>query len=635
MVQSAARIGDLLARAREFPTSPGVYLMKDSAGVVIYVGKAANLRSRVSSYFGTSSDGRPQTEFLVRRVAEIEYIVTTTEKEAFLLENALIKQHRPRYNIRLRDDKTYLSLRLDPSEKWPRLQAVRRRRADGALYFGPYTSSQAMRETLRTILNIFPIRSCSNRTFLNRTRPCILYEIGKCCGPCTLNVDPAYYARLVQDVVLFLRGGKTELIERLKREMMEKAKNLEYEEAARIRDRIAAIQKTVERQGIAYGPAVNRDVIVAVREGGRYVAMAFQYREGILTGRREFDLPDFGQTEGEILKGVISRLYDEAERIPGEIFLSAEPEDRALVEQWLAEKRGRSVRLRVPKRGEGRRAVDLALENAGRRLRDKLEAGRDAESVLADLAAALRLPAPPERIECFDISNIQGSLAVGSMVQFVDGAPNKSAYRHYKIRTVEGSNDYAMMYEVLSRRYRRLIESGRPLPDLILVDGGKGQLNVAVQVMKDLGASQAPLRAIAKARASEEKGRRQSEERFFIPGRKNPVTFEPGSPALLLLQHIRDEAHRFAITYHKKLRRKQTLRSLLEEMPGIGEARKRALLRAFGSLARIREASVEELARVPGMTPRLAADLHRFLTELGGPDKSAREADERVSDVAQ
>jgi len=618
MSQTQTHCGNLLARAHEFPTSPGVYLMKDVAGEVLYVGKASNLRARVSSYFRAAPDERVQTEFLVRRVASLDYMVTETEKEAFLLENALIKKHRPRYNIRLRDDKTYLSLRLDPRDQWPRLWMVRRRANDGALYFGPYTSSQAMRETVRTIINIFPICSCHERFPPSRTRPCLNYEMGTCCCPFVKPVDPAYYHRLVQDVILFLRGSKTEVVERLKREMKEKAGRMEYEEAARIRNQIASINLTIERQRIAVGPGVNRDVIATVAEGGRHFALVFPYRGGVVADRREFELPDFGQGEGEILRGVISQLYRLPEAIPEEIFLSAQPDDRELLKQWLAETRGRSVRLHVPQRGEGRALVDLALQNARQRLHDRLESGRNIEAILAELRTKLRLPAAPERIECFDISNIQGSLAVGSMVQFVAGAPNRSAYRHFKIRTVEGANDFAMMHEVLSRRYRRLIESGQPLPDLILVDGGKGQLNVAVQVMKEIGSPDVSLRAIAKSRlVGEKQSRRRSDERVFIPGQKNPVSFPPGSPALLLLQHVRDEAHRFAITYHKKLRRQRSLRSLLEELPGIGEARKRALLRAFGSLERIREASVEDLARVPGMNAALAADLQRFLADFG------------------
>jgi excinuclease ABC subunit C len=626
MSPTESRAENLLARAHEFPASPGVYLMKDTAGEVLYVGKAANLRARVSSYFGPTPDERPQTEFLVRRVAALDYIVTETEKEAFLLENALIKQHHPRYNIRLRDDKTYLSLRLDPREQWPRLQMVRKRRADGALYFGPYTSSQAMRQTFRTILGIFPLCSCRDKPGRPRTRPCLMYEMGLCCCPLYRNVDPAYYAQLVQDVIQFLRGNRAEVVARLKREMDEKSAQMNYEDAAHIRDRVAAVNLTIERQRIAVAPAVNRDVIAAVSEGGRHLVMVFLYRGGVVADRREFDLPDFGQTEGEILRGAASQLYSLPEAIPDEVFLSAEPDDRAVLESWLAETRGRAVRLHVPQRGEGRSLVDLALENARQRLHDRLESGRDTETALADIRSKLRLPTLPERIECFDISNIQGSLAVGSMVQFVGGAPNRSAYRHYKIRTVEGSNDFAMMHEVLSRRYRRLIEAGQPLPDLILVDGGKGQLSVAAEVMKELGATNAPLRAIAKSRLIGETAapsRRRSEERFFIPGQKNPVTFPPGSPPLLLLQHVRDEAHRFAITYHQKLRRQRSLRSLLEELPGIGEARKRALLRAFGSLARIRLATAEDLARVPGIPPSLAADLHRFLNNREPPQSKA------------
>lgn len=608
----------LLERAREFPTATGVYLMKDASDSVIYVGKAQNLRSRVSSYFGVTPDTRLQTDALVRRVATLEYVVTKTDKEAFLLENALIKQHRPRYNVQLRDDKTFLSLRIDPREKWPRLTMVRKRRNDGALYFGPYTSSRAMRDTMRSILTIFPLRSCSDRCFYSRTRPCMLYEIGRCCGPCKLGVDPEYYDQLVQDVILFLRGRKTELVDRLKSEMDEKAASLQYEDAGRIRDRIAAINTTLEHQRIAVGPAVNRDVIAVVGESGHYFVTILPYREGVISGRRELHLPDVGQSEGDILRGTLTQLYqEEAGAPPREVFLSAEPDDRDMLEAWLAERRGGAVRLRVPQRGEGRRLIDLARQNARQRLHDRLEAERDAGAVLEEIAARLHLPGPPETIECFDISNIQGSLAVGSMVQFSGTEPNRAGYRLFKIRTVEGANDFAMMHEVLSRRYRRLIDSGQSLPDLILVDGGKGQLNVAVEVMKELGAPDVPLRAIAKSRpVGDKSSREKSEDRFFIPGRKNPVTFSRSPRALRVLQHVRDEAHRFAITYHKKLRRQRNLRSLLEELPGIGTARKRALLRQFGSLARIREASVEELAAVSGMTSTTAADLHRFLADL-------------------
>jgi len=612
-------IETLRERAREFPAATGVYLMKDAAGQVIYVGKAVNLRARASSYFGGSPDSRIQVEVLVRKVADIDYVLTNTEKEAFLLENALIKQHRPRYNIMLRDDKTYLSIRLDPREEWPRLTVVRKRPADGALYFGPYTSSLALRETMRTLISIFPLRRCSDACFLNRTRPCLLAEMGKCIGPCRTGVDPAHYQQMVRDVVEFLRGRRSELVERLKREMQEKAARMHYEDAARLRDQIVAINKTVERQRIACGTAVNRDVLALVSDHGHHMIVVFFYREGVLTNERRFELADIGQSPGELLRNAISQLYDNNAAVPDAIFLSAEPEDRELLESWLAEGRGRAVRLHVPQRGDHRRLVDLALENARQKLEDHLKAGYDTEAVLGEIAHKLRLPGPPETIECFDISNIQGSLAVGSMVHFVDGAPNRAGYRLFKIRTVEGANDFAMMHEVMSRRYRRLIESGRPLPDLILVDGGKGQLNVAVEVLKEIGAPDAPLRSIAKSRLEGEPDqRRRTDERFFLPGQKNPVTFPPGSRAVLLLQHVRDEAHRFAITYHQKLRRRRSLRSLLEELPGIGEARKRALLRRFGSLARIRQASADELAAVPGMTQTVAADLHRFLAGLDG-----------------
>ena len=635
-----------------FPAQPGVYLMKDGDGTVIYVGKAANLRGRVRNYFTRTGDTRFSVQFIRRQTASVECIVTANEKEAFLLENTLIKHHQPRYNIRLRDDKTYISLRFRMSHDYPRLEAVRIRhgsdvrRGDGDIYFGPYTSGGAVRETLRFLLKVFPVRTCKDSVFRNRTRPCLLYDVGKCCGPCVLPVPRAHYDALVEGVSLFLRGRNREVRELLEKRMAEFSDRMEFEKAALVRDRIAALDETMVGQNTTRHGGGDRDVVAVASQQGRSLIVVQRYRDGVLVGSSEFYTRNYEQTDPEVLYSFVSQHYSAGAQIPPLILTSVEPDDRALLEAWLRDQRGGAATLQVGRRGAPARVVEMALENAGQALQRRLAGERNEEQVLDEVARRLGLAAPPRTIECVDISNIMGVMAVGSIVRFEDTRPAKEGYRLFRIRTVTGSNDFAMMHEVLSRRFRPGSGSAAPPPDLLMVDGGKGQLGVAARVFEELGIRDVALCSIAKARLKtreltadddndltlemieEETGgtveglsvrgdtatvRYRTEERIFLPGRKNPVTFAHNSPALFLLQRVRDEAHRFAITYHKRLRALANRRSVLDEVPGVGPARRQALLRHFGSLSAIRAASVDELAAVPGIGPDVAAAIHAFL----------------------
>lgn len=608
------------------PAAPGVYIMRDAEGAVLYVGKATNLRSRVRSYFNKSGDTRFSVQFLRRLVAQVECVVTASEKEAFLLENTLIKEHKPRYNIRLRDDKTYVSLRLRMNHDYPRLEIVRVRRhirprggSPADIYFGPYTSSGAVHETLKFLLKVFPVRTCKDSVFANRTRPCLLYDVGKCCGPCVLPVPKEDYARLVEQVTLFLRGRSDEVRRLLAQRMQEFAEAMEYERAALVRDRIAALEATLERQQVADHAFADRDVIAVASERGRSAIALLPWRNGLLGQAAEFYVRNYEQTDGEVLYSFLSQHYETAEP-PPEIHLSVEPQDAALLAEWLRDRRGSAVNLRVPQRGDAARLMVTALANARQILERRLAGEKTDEEVLAETARRLGLPAPPSTIECVDISNIMGRLAVGAIVRFEGTKPNKSGYRLYKIRTVDESNDFAMMREVLTRRFRPSDGRPAPPPDLLLIDGGKGQLSAALDVARQLGLDRPPMAAIAKSRVGDRtmrspagRERHAAGERIFLPGQKNPVNLAPNSPVLYLLQRVRDEAHRFAITYHKRLRAKSGRRSLLDEVPGVGPARRRLLLRHFGSLAAVRSASLEQLAAVRGIGHAAAQAIYAFL----------------------
>ena len=588
--------------------------MKDARERVIYIGKAINLRSRVRSYFREGGDQRFSIQFLRGKVEDVEVVVTDTEKEALLLENLLIKKHQPRYNIRLRDDKTYISLRLDTEHEWPRLHRVRKRRAgDKALYFGPFSSSRAVKETMRFLQKLFPLRSCPDHVLRNRARPCILYQIERCCAPCVGKVDRERYQDFVDQTALFLKGRREEVIQLLKERMWEYSESLSYEKAAEVRDKIAAIEKTVEKEAVASHREFDRDVIGVARDRGRIAFVVLGFRGGNLTETSTFDFRDYGQDDNEVLESFLSQYYTAGREVPREIVVPGEPSEAVLLREALHEQRGATVTLLVPQRGEKKRLVEMAAKNAALDLEKRLAGEKTRREILASLQRKLKLPEPPRRIECFDISTFQGSFNVGSMTCFVEGEPEKSLYRHFKVRGVEGQNDFDSMREVLARRYTRVLKEKTPLPDLIVIDGGKGQLNIAAEVLKELGLyGDVPVCGLAKARWKQGQAER-TEERVFLPGRKNPIRFDQSDPALFILTRIRDEAHRFGVAYHRKLRSSANLRTGLEEIPGVGAKRRRALLTHFGSLARLRKATSEQIAAVPGIPGPLALEIYDFL----------------------
>jgi excinuclease ABC subunit C len=607
-------------RLEALPTEPGVYLFKSERGRVLYVGKAQNLRTRVRSYFQAGGDGRIRVPLLVERTRDVDVVVTRNVKDALLLENELIKQHKPPFNVRLRDDKQYLALRLDPRETWPRLTQVRSFKRDGAFYFGPYTSSIAMREAVSNLRRIFPLRSCSDGTFRDyarRGRPCIEFEMKRCLAPCCDRVDDATYAELVAGTALFLRGRSEELVGVLRRRMEDAAEAERFEEAARLRDRIGAVETTVERQQIVAAQPVDRDVFGLARRGGEVEVQVLHVREGRVVGAAGYGFSDVRLDEGEVVGSFLGQYYvGSGERqVPGEILSPDALDDGGALEALLTERSGQRVRVRAPQRGGLKELVQTASRNAEIALARRLEARESLDAGLEELAERLGLGSPPRRIECYDVSTLNGALTVASRVVFEDGKPCKNDYRRYRIRSVEGADDYASLREALGRRLAR-VES-EPLPDLLMVDGGRGQLGVVEAALQDAGLQVETL-GLAKERDGDAPGARVRRsgglkaERIFRPGRKNPILLTPSSKGLLLLQRIRDESHRFAIEYQRKLRQREGLVSILEELPGIGPKKRRALLRELGSLRAVKAASVETLEAVAGINARDAVVIHRF-----------------------
>ncbi len=594
----------------KMPPAVGVYLMRDSRGKTIYVGKAKNLRQRVRSYFTPSGgDQRPQIPFLLREVRDIDFIVTETEREALILENALIKQHKPRYNVLLKDDKNYTLLRLGVKERFPKLTYTRRMGNDGALYFGPFSSAAAMRQTKRLIHRMFPLRDCTDAKFRRHaSRPCLHYYVKLCSAPCAGKITEEEYAELVRRASLFLNGRINEILKELRRRMEDTARDLRFEEAARLRDLIRLIEtnRDVKRQLAA--SLEDRDVIGFHREGDDVEIGVLFVRNGAVVDKAGYLFRNVHGDDADVLAEFLMQFYGANRFVPKEVVVPIEMEGADLVAGVLSERSGRKVAIVHPKRGGKARLVQLAQRNALESYRMRAGAEADGEAALRDLGRALGLAAPPRSIECFDVSNIQGTSAVASMVRFEDGRPVKSRYKRFRIKGVEGPDDYAMMYEVLARRLKRSGEEGWELPDLLVVDGGKGQLNVALEALHHVGAEDAvTVAALAKARGDEEA------DKVYVAGAKGPVTLETGSKGLLLLMRIRDEAHRFAVTYHKRLRGKRALTSRLDAVPGIGAKRKRALLMRYADLESMAQASVEELASVPGMNRKAAAELKRHL----------------------
>jgi excinuclease ABC subunit C len=584
----------LLAKIDRFPASPGVYIMKDASSRIIYIGKAVNLRSRVRSYFGKASDTRVFYRFLVDRVVDVDCIVAESEAEALILENNLIKKHRPVYNIRLKDDKTYVSIKVTLEEEWPRVLVVRRYKKDGNLYFGPYGSAGAVREMLRVIKTVFPLRTCSNAFFSGRTRACIEHEIGRCTAPCVDLITREKYREDVEEVILFLKGKTRELTRILEEKMKRAAELRHYELAARYRDQLRAIEKVFETQKAQDWDAEDLDVFATAREGDMVAVEEVLVRDGKIVNSHCHAFRTSLETS-EVMASFLSQYYLAERYVPQEILCDTDFPDRPLLEEWLRTKRGLRVTIAVPERGDKAKLVELARKNAVNSFTVSRTEEERIEQILASLQSKLGMSQPPRRIECFDISNFQGSLTVGSLVHFEEGRPVKDRYRKYRIQTVPGSDDFRSMQEMLERRLRKGIEANN-LPDLILVDGGKGQLGVATRLLADLGvADRIAVAALAKERRS-----RRTAERIFIPGRSEPLPLPQDAPESLYLQRIRDEAHRFAIRYHRELRKKTTLRTGLEGIPGIGRKRTEAILTAFGTLKNIRQATESDIARIVG-----------------------------------
>lgn len=587
---------------------PGVYLMKDPEGKILYVGKARDLRNRLSSYARYDRTMMTKTAMLLSNIIKVETIITQTEKEALILEASLIKKHQPRYNVILRDDKNYPYIKVTVKEVWPRMMMSRRRSNDGSRYFGPFSSTGAMWETLHYLHSIFPLRRCKGKDVSVRHRPCLNFQMHRCLAPCVGKADPQRYREMVNNILLVLDGKKEKLIGQLTVQMEEAARDLRFEDAALCRDWLCSIRKTLEKQVVVASHGLDQDVFGLVREGGSLALSVLLVRQGRLEGRHLFFVAEPLEDDGEILREAMARFYENDRFIPQEIVTPLLPEAHRLLGDWLTELRGGRVKIVVPRRGDRIRMLRMAETNARQLFADKNKQEQSWQVLAAALKKILRLRRLPLRIECLDISNIGGELAVGALVCFQDGDKAKNGYRHYKIRTVEGADDYAMMGEVLRRRMQKGRAEGG-LPDLLLVDGGKGQLNVARQVLSELDMSEmVELAGIAKERADEG-------EKLYRPGRKNPILLPRHAQPLLFLMRVRDEAHRYGITFHRKWRRRQTLRSRLEDIPGVGPARRQNLLATLGSIKRISKASSQELAAVPGIGQEFGERIWRFFHE--------------------
>ncbi|MBI5327970.1 MAG: excinuclease ABC subunit UvrC [Deltaproteobacteria bacterium] len=671
-------------RLKDMPQSPGVYLMKGNKGEVLYIGKAKNIRNRVRSYFQETSDTRHTIKFLAAKIHDIEYLITTNEKEAIILEDTLLKKYKPRYNIRLKDDKTYVSIKLTLAEKFPRILIIRqikpvpaglpsnvsiggsKQGKDGShsqlkpapacfkrgdcvdKYFGPYASAQKARETVRFIRNLFLLRTCSQSEFRNRVRACLDYQLGICSAPCVRFISETGYKELIDKTIMFLEGKSRELLSELKADMIEAANIMAFEKAAKIRNQINAIEATLEEQKVVSQEKIDRDIFAHIMFEGGMLIQAMFIREGRLGGARDFFfnskefpqngsvLPVHGQRQSfwleEAVSSFLAQYYSGDRFIPDEIIASVALEDKDAIENWLSENKGKKVRLFFPSKGNKLKFLNMAEVNAKEALKKRVAVAEKEQTLLQELQKRLHLRKKPEIIEAFDISNISGKMAVGAMVVFEDGKPNKDKYRLYKIRTLEEPDDYGMLYEVLSRRYKVAanaqapseVSKGALLPDLILIDGGKGQLNIAIKVINELGIKGIDIAAIAKEKEQglpphvsiKESGggsQKAQGEKIYLPNVKDPVILRQGSAPDLFVRKIRDDVHRFAIGYHKKLRGK--IKSLLDEIPGIGKAKRNSLLKHFESIEKIKQASAEEIAKVPGITATLAEAIKMTLGE--------------------
>jgi excinuclease ABC subunit C len=618
MAQATDNAEGIRKRLRAVPDSPGVYLLRDKTAQVIYVGKALRLRDRLRSYFTPGYAQNARLAELLRKVWDFEFVRTANEVEALVLENDFIKHYKPRFNIRLKDDKNYLYLKLPVTEEFPRVHYTRRIAKDGALYFGPYTSAQSLRSTVKSLRQLLPFRTCSDDIF-KQGKVCLDFHIRRCPGPCELRVSRDEYHATIRQVAMFMEGRSDVLTRDLGDRMAAAAESLDFENAARYRDKLLAIEKIADRQKVLTHSRDDQDLVAYARDGKSVFVEVAYIRQGKMIGHDGHALEGAGDaSEAELLRGFVLQYYGSATHVPRTILLPGPVEEPELVQDWLISRRPGPVTLEVPQRGRKKALVDQLRDTAEETLKQlRIEADYDrsrTEPMLTALADALDLPQPPHRIECYDISNIQGDSAVGAMVAFEEGRPKSEHYRHFRIKFTPGPNDFAMLQEVLRRRFDRLETALRredavdvgdrsfsARPDLLLIDGGKGQLSAALEVLEEAGFADIPTFGLAKQR-----------EEVFAPDRAEPLILEHNSPALFLLQRIRDEAHRFAITHHRKVRSKKALTSPLDSVEGIGPARKKALIKAFGSLQGIRDASVDDL-RAVGISERVAVRLKELL----------------------
>jgi excinuclease ABC subunit C len=630
----------LKEKVKDFPQTPGVYLMKNPAEKIIYVGKAKNLRARVRSYFTDSKDHSAKTRFLVKQIQHVEYILTNTEVEAFLLEASLIKKHRPRYNIRLKDDKAYPYIRVSMSDTYPRLYLARKVKKDGSLYFGPYTSGQAVWGTIRFLNRTFMIRDCKDAFMATRKRPCMTHQIGRCTAPCVQYVTPEEYGQDIAGAVAFLRGRDKTVVRDLTKKMKTAADEERFEAAAKMRDAIESIKKVLERQAVVNDTSeVDQDVIGYFGGEQGTLIETIHIRAGRVIGNRSHFLPllDPNAPEEDVREWLTSFVnqYYEDNFIPDEVLLAVDLGNdlMRLLEDVLRERSGHEVRVRFPTTPNGHKLLEMANSNAQSHFADYVSKSENKKRGLEEIQERLKLPKIPHRIECFDISNFQGAETVASQVVFEDGAPSKDNYRRYRIRSVQGqNNDFESMREVVTRRFSHPEYED---PDLIVIDGGKGQLGIACEVLKSIGREDIPIVGLAKARTKGDFTDSEvtaTEERFFLPKRQNPVTFKPGSEAFQILVGIRDEAHRFAITYHRKLREATSLESELDFVIGLGEKRKRLLLQKFANLDDIRTASVDDLSSIKGFNRVLA---ERILLQLNEESQLSGEEGREAEDLVQ
>ncbi|MBM9602621.1 excinuclease ABC subunit UvrC [Desulfopila inferna] len=590
------------------PHSPGVYLMLDSKSAVLYVGKAKDLVKRLSSYSRFNGGSHSKTSIMLAQVDRVDTIITRTEKEALILEASLIKKHAPKYNIILRDDKNYPLIKVTVQEKWPRVTMARRRQKDGARYFGPYSSSSAMWATLRLISKLFPLRRCKGGKLQTRKRPCLNYQMGQCLAPCSGHADQKSYMDNVARIIMILEGKNKDLLATLERQMKQYSAAFDFERAAKKRDQISALSRTLEKQVVSAGHIWDQDVFGFVREDAAVAIAVLIIRGGLISGSRSYFLADpFGDDQA-IVSQVLNQFYFHGDNIPKEIILPFEVADMELLAERFTELRQAKTSIIIPQRGDRTHLLGMAQTNAAQLFEEKEKKAQSWKSLSTSLIKKLKLDTVPEYIECLDISNLSGKEAVGSLVCFYQGGPAKERYRHYKIRTVEGPDDYAMMAEVLHRRFSRAMEEDN-FPHLFMVDGGKGQLGMALRIARELGIEHR-LDWLGIAKEKESEG-----EKLYKPGRKNPILLAPHDPVLLHLMRIRDESHRFGITFHRKLRNKSTLASELDDIPGIGPARKKQLLKTMGSLKKIKHASLEELGTVPGVGKELAEEIFQFFRQ--------------------